>query len=300
MFADPETSNKSPKDVANSRPPRKRRRLSEATIQPLEQVNPCALSEMDQAIETEDFIRSYPVIAKSSLERGICMLEGLITQAQESNIAQTRKKRFTTESRSYIDMIKSGEEVVPLTTIQYKQRIQQSTPNWDNNLIICTSTEARDLLHRCNLQMPLLVPSELNNSSEPRTLYSAQHYESTLKLRKHASTEPYMDIQDLTSAHITRRLTISPALNRMQNPTALPINLLDIWPIRQNVSPWELDDLTDYSILSEATEYGGMSNHSDALPTHLSQKNWFCLEGQTRRLVFAPCRRTRPPHRRVV
>ncbi|KAH6876169.1 hypothetical protein BKA58DRAFT_381162 [Alternaria rosae] len=157
--------------------------------------------------------------------------------------------------------------------------MQQFTPDWKNNLIFCTSTEARDLLQRCNLQMLLLVPSELN-SLKPRTLYSAQHHESILKFRKHASTERYMDIQDLISAHTTRRLIISTALNRMHDPTALPINLLDIRPVRQNVLPGKLDNLIDYSILSEATEYGGMSNHSDALPTDLSNKTGFALWGK--------------------
>ena len=128
---------------------------------------------MHQAIKTKDFIRSYPATAKSSLGSGIFMLEELITQVQESNIAQTRKKRFIPESQSYIDMIKPGEDVVPISAKEYEQRIQQSTPKWENNLIICTSTEARDLLQRFTLQIPLLVPSELNNSPEPRTLYSA-------------------------------------------------------------------------------------------------------------------------------
>ncbi|KAI4715170.1 hypothetical protein J4E89_000857 [Alternaria sp. Ai002NY15] len=235
---------------------------------------------MHQAIETEDFMKSYPATAKSSLERGIFMLEELITQVQESNIAQTRKKRFIPESKGYIDIIKPGEDVVPITATQYEQRIQQSTPDWNNNLIVCTSTEARDLLQRFTLQIPLHVPSELNNSPSPRILYSAQHYEAVLKFRKHASTEPYMDVQDLTSKNITRRLTISTALKRMSDPTALPINLLDIRPVRQNVLPWELDNLTDYSILSEATEYGGMSNHSDPNPSDLSSKTGFALWGK--------------------
>ena len=128
---------------------------------------------MHQAIETEDFIKSYPITAKSSLERGICMLEALNTQVTESNIAQARKKRFIIESRSYIDVIKTREGVVPITAREYEQCIQQPPPTWKNNLIICTSTEARDLLQHFTLQIPLLVPSELNNSPEPRTLYSA-------------------------------------------------------------------------------------------------------------------------------
>ncbi|KAI4614481.1 hypothetical protein J4E83_007135 [Alternaria metachromatica] len=235
---------------------------------------------MHQAIETEDFIRSYPATAMSSLKRGICMLEDLITQVQNSNIAQARKKRFIPESKGYIDIIKPGEDVVPITDTQYEQRIHQSTPNWENNLIVCTSTEARDLLQRFTLQIPLLVPLELNNSPEPRTLYSAQHYEAVLKFRKDASAEAYMDIQDLTSKNITRRLTISTALKRVSDPTALPINLLDIRPVRQNVLPWELDNLTDYSILSEATENGGMSNHSDPNPSDLSSKTGFALWGK--------------------
>ncbi|KAI4683889.1 uncharacterized protein J4E84_006729 [Alternaria hordeiaustralica] len=235
---------------------------------------------MHQAIETDDFIRSYPTTAKSSLERGTCMLEELITQVHGSNIAQARKRRFITESQSYIDMIKPGEDVMPISAKEYELRIQQSTPNWENNLIICTSTEARDLLQRLTLQIPLLIPSELNNSPTPRTLYSAEHYEAVLKFRKHASAEPYMDVQDLTSKNITRRLTISTALKRMSDPTALPINLLDIRPVRRNVLPWELDNLTDYSILSEATEYGGMSNHSDPNPSDLSSKTGFALWGK--------------------
>ncbi|KAI4650271.1 uncharacterized protein J4E79_009539 [Alternaria viburni] len=235
---------------------------------------------MHQAIENEDFIRSYRATAKSSLESGICMLQELNTHVQESDIAQARKRRFITESQSYIDMIKPGEDVVPITATQYEQRIQEPTPTWNNNIIICTSTEARDLLQRLTLQIPLLIPSELNNSPSPRALYSAEHYEAVLKFRKHASTEPYMDVQDLTSKNITRRLTISTALKRMSDPTALPINLLDIRPIRQNVLPWELDNLADYSILSEATEYGGMSNHSDPNPSDLSSKTGFALWGK--------------------
>ncbi|KAI4920228.1 hypothetical protein J4E90_002369 [Alternaria incomplexa] len=267
-------------DAANSAQSRKKRRLSEATIQPFEEVSSCAYSEMHQAVETEDFVRRYPATAMSSLKRGICMLEELNTQVQESSIAQTRKKRFIAESQSYIDVIKTGEDVVPISAKEYELRIQQSTPNWENNLIICTSTEARDLLQRLTLQIPLLIPSELNNSLTLRTLYSAQHYEAVLKFRKDASAEAYMDIQDLTSKNITRRLTISTALKRMSDPTALPINLLDIRPVRQNLLPWELDNLTDYSILSEATEYGGMSNHSDPNPSDLSSKTGFALWGK--------------------
>jgi len=165
------------------------------------------------------------------------MLEELNAQVQESSIAQARKKRFIPESKGYIDIIKPREDVMPITATQYERRIQEPTPTWNNNLIVCTSTEARDLLQRSTLQIPLLVPLELNNSPEPRTLYSAQHYEAVLKFRKDAPAEAYMDVQDLTSKNITRRLTISTALKRMSDPTALPINLLDIRPVRQNVLP---------------------------------------------------------------
>mgnify|MGYP007098518089 CR=1 FL=1 len=125
--------------------------------------------------------------------------------------------------------------------------------------------------------MPLLVPSELNDSPEPRSLIPKEHYESVLRFRKHAKSEPVMDIQDLSCKQVTRRLKMDTAFKRMNAPEGPPINFLDIRPVRRNVLPWEIDGLVNYSVLHEATEYGRMSNHADANPSDLSNKDNFAL-----------------------
>ncbi len=245
-----------------------------------EHMHLCAQTVPEQSTESDDFIQSYPATAKWSLMYGINMLEELIAQIQESDIAQTRKKRFSTDCRTYIDIIKSGKDVKPITATEYEQHIQQSAPSWENVLVVCSSREARNLLQRFDFRVPLLIPSELNDSPEPRSLYPKQHYEDILKFRKHAKGESYMDIQDLSTKHTTRRLKTSTAFARMNDPSGLPINFLDIRPVRQNVLPWEIDGLVDYSILHEATEYGGVSNYADAAPTDLSNKDGFALWGK--------------------
>jgi hypothetical protein len=279
MLDSAETNTKRSRDLKNVPPPPRRMRRRESASTPLENF-PWDQLKVDEAIKIEDFIQAYPDMAMSALGRGIHMLEEVIQRMQESSIAQTRKKRFITESKDYMKVIKRGEDVAPITAKEYEQRMQQPTPNWENALLICTSREARDILQRFNLRVPLLVPSELNDSPEPRTAYSKQHYQDILTFRNYARSQAYMDIQDLTSKNITRRLTITTALKRMNDHSSPPINLLDIRPVRQNVIPWELDSLTDYSILHEATEYGSMSNHSDPAPTDLSSKTGFALWGK--------------------
>jgi hypothetical protein len=63
----------------------------------------------------------------------------------------------------------------------------------------------------------------------------------------------------------------------MNATEVMPINFLDIQPLRHNVIPCELDGITDYSILHDATEYGSIGNEADLSPSDLSKKDGFIL-----------------------
>ncbi|CAG5180974.1 uncharacterized protein ALTATR162_LOCUS9530 [Alternaria atra] len=219
-------------------------------------------------------------MARLSLKLGNSTVEELISRTREYDIAPFRKNTFTTECKNYINIIKHGEDVKPITAKEYWQCIEQSNSDWNNALVICTSTEARNLLQRSILRVPLLVPSELDDSPEKRSLAPEAQYASILRFRKYAEGDSVINMQDLSSKQVTRPLKMDTAFKRMNVPESPPINFLDIRPVCRNVLPWELDGLLDYSVLHEATEYGEMSNYEGTNHSDLSNKDSFALWGK--------------------
>ncbi|KAG9191309.1 hypothetical protein G6011_09397 [Alternaria panax] len=184
-------------------------------------------------------------MAKSSLRRGISMLEELIEKTRDYDISQLQKDIFTKVCKGFIDMIKQGEDATPGTAREHIQRIQQSTPDWENILSICRSREARDLLQHFDLRVPLLVVLQLNDSPEPRSFVPMAVYKNIIRFRRYAEVESNIDIQDLYPKYVTGRLEIDTAFKRMNTPGGPPINFLDIRPVRRNVLPWESEGALD-------------------------------------------------------
>jgi hypothetical protein len=260
-------------------PSRKRVRFSEVDIPTQEQFQDTGVSAQRCAVDA--FIVAFAAQARAALERGISIVKSLAVKTSKfKNVSAKRKSTLRTECSQYVQILGKGENVRPINATEYRRRIESSVTDWRNVIVICTSREARDLLRDVNLRVPVLVLSEFNNSLEPRALLSKQRYEDTLRFCKHAGSTPNIDIQDISCKQPTHSVGLDTALKRMNAPGGMPINFLDIRPLRHHVVPWELEGIVDYGILNEATEYGGVGEDIEPSSSDLSNRDSFALWGK--------------------
>jgi hypothetical protein len=165
-------------------------------------------------------------------------------------------------------------DVKPMSPSQYRQHLEDASFDWHQTLIFCTSREAKELLSEVPLIVPLLVQSEMNDSPAPRNTLSIQHFLEKIEAR---NEDKLIDVHDFQSA--TTTMLVEDAFKRLQSSTTPPINMLSIDAMRDNSTPWELEGLEDFTLLSDLPKYAAQANRQRP-ETDLSTKRSWSILGQ--------------------
>ncbi|KHO10841.1 C2H2 transcription factor [Metarhizium robertsii ARSEF 23] len=185
-----------------------------------------AVLDVGSDSSAEDIIRQYQHRAISALEEFKAIVNDICSAAEEG----TREKEDYEEyRRNVLHGATVGKPITavgkPITAEQYLGQYSESAYSHPtDNFVICSWEEARTILGRGPLKLPLLIPRDLNHSVGDRL--RLEEYVKYLKTRQQLDVHIYR--KPAAEGRIPKRLDSDKAVELFLKESNGPVNLLGL------------------------------------------------------------------------